>query len=62
MLKQENLIINKKQTYLKPECETYELEPESAILSASSGETSVNNADAEINSFLYGRKYDTSVF
>lgn len=61
MLKKEDLIIDEKQVYLKPECEIYELYVESSILNSSNNED-VNGADAEVNSFLQGRSYDTSVF
>lgn len=65
MLKKEDSIVDEKQVYLKPECKIYELELESAVLNTSTS-TSQNKdvigGDAEINSFLYGRTYDTSVF
>lgn len=63
MLKKEDSIIDEKQVYLKPECKIYELELESAVLNTSTSQNKdVIGGDAEINSFLYGRTYDTSVF
>lgn len=61
MLKKEDSIIDEKQVYLKPECEIYELEVESTVLNTSQN-NNVNGADAEVNSFLRGRSYDSSVF
>ncbi|MCF2737390.1 hypothetical protein QVN91_12440 [Bacteroides caecigallinarum] len=63
MLKKEDSIVDEKQVYLKPECKIYELELESAVLNTSTSQNKdVIGGDAEINSFLYGRTYDTSVF
>ena len=63
MLKKEDSIVDDKQVYLKPECKIYELELESAVLNTSTSQNKdVIGGDAEINSFLYGRTYDTSVF
>ena len=63
MLKKEDSIVDEKQVYLKPECKIYELELESEVLNTSTSQNKdVIGGDAEINSFLYGRTYDTSVF
>lgn len=63
MLKKEDSIVDEKQVYLKPECKIYELELESAVLNTSTSQNKdVIGGDTEINSFLYGRTYDTSVF
>ena len=63
MLKKEDSIADEKQVYLKPECKIYELELESAVLNTSTSQNKdVIGGEAERNSFLYGRTYDTSLF
>lgn len=60
MIKQETLPSDEsKEMYIKPVCDVYETEPE-GILCASGNDTSVG--DTEVNSFLPGREYETSVF
>lgn len=49
---------NKKEKYLKPECSIYEIELEGCILNTSN--TKVDETD--INDFLPGKDYDSSVF
>lgn len=62
MIKQETLSNNSesKEMYIKPVCDVYETELEGCILSASGNDTSVG--DTEVNSFLPGREYESSVF
>lgn len=61
MIKQETLPSDKsKEMYIKPVCDVYETEPE-GILCGSKYDTP-NVGTTEVNSFLPGREYETSVF
>lgn len=61
MIKQETLPSDEsKEMYIKPVCDIYETELEGCILSASNGNTNVG--ETEVNEFLPGRTYETSVF
>lgn len=60
MIKQETLPNDKsKEMYIKPICDVYETELEGCILT---GSDKTNVGTTDVNSFLPGREYDTSVF